>query len=51
MTTAFLLLVILSSVAGTMYMIWRDARGPRPAPLSHRTDADFLPPASVLSTR
>ncbi len=47
--TFFLLLLVIASVAGTLFAVWREDRGPLPAPRSRREDSGSLPPGSLVS--
>lgn len=47
--TFFFLLLVIASVAGTLLAVWREDRGPLPAPRSRREDVGSLPPARLVS--
>lgn len=53
MTTYALLtaVLVLLAITGTLLMIVRDGRGATPAPRSHATDPNMLPPARRTAYR
>ncbi len=47
--TIFFLLLVIASVTGTLFAVWREDRGPLPAPRSRREDSASLPPGRLVS--